>query len=350
MKGFASDNNAGAHPQVLAAMAQANDGHATAYGHDPWTDRALELLREHFGEQARSYLVFNGTAANVLCLRAMCRPWQSVICAADAHVNVDEGGAPERIAGVKLQTVATADGKLTPELAATRLGGRVDEHVVQPRVVSVSQSSELGTRYSVDELTALATFAHEHDLLLHVDGARLANAATSLGVPLRATATDAGVDALSFGATKNGIVFGEAVVLLAPGLDDGFAYLRKQTLQLASKGRFLAAQFVALLEGDLWQRSAAHANAMAARLAAAIADAPDVRITQPVQANGVFAVLAPAAIEALQRDWYFYVWDDSAGEVRWMCSWDTTPEEVDAFAAAIRTATAAAAREPSARR
>jgi threonine aldolase len=349
MKGFASDNNAGAHPQVLAAIARANDGHATAYGHDPWTQRALELLREHFGEQARSYLVFNGTAANVLCLRAMCRPWQSVICAAGAHVNVDEGGAPERIAGVKLHAVATPDGKLTPELVATRLGRRGDEHAVQPRVVSVAQSTELGTCYGLEELAALATFAHEHDLLLHVDGARLANAAASLGVALRATATDAGVDALSFGATKNGLVFGEAVVLLAPGLDDGFAYLRKQTLQLASKGRFLAAQFVALLEDDLWQRSAAHANAMAARLAAAIADAPGVRITQPVQANGVFAALAPAAIELLQRDWYFYVWDESAGEVRWMCSWDTTPEEVDAFATAIRGA-AAAVLEPTVRR
>jgi threonine aldolase len=349
MKGFASDNNAGAHPQVLAAIAQANDGHATAYGHDPWTERALELLREHFGEQARSYLVFNGTAANVLCLRAMCRPWQSVICAAGAHVNADEGGAPERIAGVKLQAVATPDGKLTPELVATRLGRTGDEHAVQPRVVSVSQSTELGTCYSLEELTDIATFAHEHDLLLHVDGARLANAAASLGVALRATATDAGVDALSFGATKNGLVFGEAVVLLAPGLDDGFAYLRKQTLQLASKGRFLAAQFVALLEDDLWQRSAEHANAMAARLAAAIADAPGVRITQPVQANGVFAVLAAAAIAVLQRDWYFYVWDESAREVRWMCSWDTTPAEVDAFAAAIRSA-AAAVLEPSVRR
>jgi threonine aldolase len=208
--------------------------------------------------------------------------------------------------------------------------------------VSVTQSTELGTRYSVAELAELAAFAHERDMLLHVDGARLANAAASLDVGLRTLSTDAGVDALSFGATKNGIVFGEAVVLLAPGLDDGFAYLRKQTLQLASKGRFLAAQFVALLEGDLWRRGAAHANAMAARLADAIGDAPGVRITQAVQANGVFAVIPPAATELLQRDWYFYVWDETTGEVRWMCSWDTTPEEVDAFSAAIRSAASAA--------
>ncbi|MEY2517049.1 MAG: threonine aldolase [bacterium] len=342
MKGFASDNNAAAHPEVLAAMQEANSGHAIAYGHDPWTDRAQELLREHFGAHASTYLVFNGTAANVLCFRAMCRPWEAVICAAGAHINVDEGGAPERIAGVKLLEVATTDGKLTPELVGTRVGRKGDEHAVQPRVVSVTQSTELGTRYSVAELAELAAFAHERDMLLHVDGARLANAAASLDVGLRTLSTDAGVDALSFGATKNGIVFGEAVVLLAPGLDDGFAYLRKQTLQLASKGRFLAAQFVALLEGDLWRRGAAHANAMAARLADAIGDAPGVRITQAVQANGVFAVIPPAATELLQRDWYFYVWDETTGEVRWMCSWDTTPEEVDAFSAAIRSAASAA--------
>jgi threonine aldolase len=335
VKGFASDNHAGVHPEVLAAIAQANDGHAPAYGADPWTARAIQLLREHFGEHAHSFLVFNGTAANVLCFRAMCRPWESVVCAATAHVNVDEGGAPERIAGVKLHALETPDGKLTPELVATQLGRRGDEHVVQPRVISISQSSELGTRYSPGELAALAGFAHEHDLLLHVDGARLSNAAAALDVPLRAIATDAGVDALSFGGTKNGLLFGEAVVLLAPELADGFSYLRKQTLQLASKGRFLAAQFVAMLEGDLWRRSGAHANAMAARLAAAVADAPGVRITQPVEANGVFAVIPPAATERLQHDFRFYAWDATTGEVRWMCSWDTTPAEVDAFAVAI---------------
>jgi threonine aldolase len=336
VKGFASDNYAAAHPEVLAAIAEANDGHAAAYGADPWTARAEELLREHFGERARGFLVFNGTGANVLCFRAMCRPWESVLCAAGAHVNVDEGGAPERIAGVKLHPLETPDGKLTPELVATRLGRKGDEHVVQPRVVSVSQSTELGTRYSPYELHALAHFAHSRGLLLHVDGSRLANAAAALDVPLRAIATDVGVDALSFGGTKNGLLIGEAVVMLRPDLGDGLPYLRKQTLQLASKGRYLAAQFVALLEGDLWQRSAAHANAMAARLAAAVDGAPGVRITQAVQANGVFAVLPPAATERLQRDWRFYTWDEPTGEVRWMCSWDTTPEEVDAFATAIR--------------
>ena len=347
MTNFASDNYAPAHAEVLAAISEANAGPAAAYGADPWTARADDLLRAHFGEQARSVLVFNGTGANVLCFRAMCRPWESVVCAATAHVNVDEGGAPERIAGVKLHALATADGKLTPELVATQLVRTGDEHVVQPRVVTITQSTELGTRYSPGEIAALADFAHDHDLLLHVDGSRLANAAAALDVPLRALASDAGVDALSFGGTKNGLLMGEAVVMLRPELADGLAYLRKQTLQLASKGRYLAAQFVALLDGDLWRRNAEHANAMAARLAAAVAGAPGVRITQAVEANGVFAVIPPSATEVLQRDWRFYVWDEATGEVRWMCSWNTTPAEIDAFAAAVRDACAAAL-EPSA--
>ena len=338
MKSFASDNYAGAHPEVLAAIAAANAGHAVAYGADPWSERALELLREHFGEQASAYLVFNGSAANVLSFRALCRPWESVVCAAGAHVNVDEGGAPERIAGVKLQALPTLDGKLTPALVESQLGRTGDQHAVQPRVVSVSQSTELGTRYSPYELSALAHLAHERGLLLHVDGARLANAAAALDVPLRAITTDVGVDAVSFGGTKNGLLLGEAVVFLRAGLDEGVAHLRKQTLQLASKGRFLGAQFVALLEGDLWRRNAAHANAMAARLAGALVDVAGVRLTQPVQANGIFAVLPPGVAERLRRDWRFYTWDEATGEVRWMCSWDTTPDDVDAFAAAVRSA------------
>ena len=338
VKGFASDNNAGVHREVLAALAEANDGHATAYGDDPWTARAEELLRGHFGEQSVAYLVFNGTGANVLCLRALCRPWQSVICTAQAHVNVDEGGAPEALAGVKLQAVQTHDAKLTPEHVEWQLGRLGDQHAVQPRVVSVTQSTELGTRYEPDELRTLADFAHRRGLLLHVDGARLANAAAAIGVSLREITTDVGVDAVSFGGTKNGLLMGEAVVFCDPAHAEGFAFLRKQTLQLASKGRFLAAQFVALLEGDLWHRSAAHANAMAARLADALLAVPGVRLTQPVQANGVFAVLPPGAAERVRRDWRFYTWDEGSGEVRLMCSWDTTPDEVDAFAADVARA------------
>ena len=342
MKSFASDNNAPAHPEVLAAIAEANAGHAVAYGDDPWTGRAQELLRAHFGEQAEAFLVFNGSAANVLSLRALCRPWHSVICTAQAHVNVDEGGAAEAIAGVKLQAIATRDAKLTPEHVESQLGRLGDEHAVQPRVVSVTQSTELGTRYTPHELHALARCAHDRGLLLHVDGARLCNAAAALDVPLRAITTDVGVDVVSFGGTKNGLLLGEAVVFCAPALADGFRYLRKQTLQLASKGRFLAAQFIALLEGDLWRRNAAHANAMAARLAEALAGVPGVQLTQPVQSNGVFAVLPPAATERLQRDWRFYTWNEATGEVRLMCSWDTPAAAVDEFASDVRLACQAA--------
>ena len=336
MKGFASDNYAGAHPDVLAAIADANADHATPYGHDPWTARAEALLRGHFGEQAVPFLVFNGSAANVLAIRAACRPWESVICPAQAHVNVDECGAAEAIAGIKLHAVPTPDAKLTPALVESQVARVGDEHAVQQRLVSVSQSTELGTRYSPDELRALADCAHELGLLLHVDGARLANAAAALDVPLRAIATDVGVDVVCFGGTKNGILAGEAVVFLKPELADGFAFLRKQTLQLGSKGRFLAAQFIALLEGDLWRRNAAHANAMAARLRDAVAGVAGVTITQPVQANGVFALLPAAVTAAVQAQWPFYVWDEQTGEVRWLCSWDTTADEVDALAAAVK--------------
>ena len=339
MKPFASDNWAPAHPALVDAVARANDGSAQhAYGEDAWTEAAAERFREHFGDQAAAFPVFNGTGANVIAVRAVCRPFQGVICAETAHLNVDECGAAEAIAGVKLLTVATPDGKLTPELVDTRLTGRGDEHRVQPRLVSITQSTELGTLYSLEELRALAGHAHEHDLLLHVDGARIANAAVSLGVELRETTTGAGVDILSFGATKNGALGAEAVVFLTDGLAAEALYLRKQSLQLASKMRFISAQLEAILAGDLWRENAAHANAMAARLSEAIAGVPGVAITQPVQANAVFATLPAEATSALQEKYGFYVWDELTGEVRWMCSWDTAPEDVDAFAADIAEA------------
>jgi threonine aldolase len=323
VKAFASDNYASAHPDVLAAMAQANDGHAVSYGADPWTARALEVLRGHFGEQSQSLLVFNGSGANVVSIRAVCRPWEAVICADTAHVNVDEGGAPERIAGVKLLTIATPDGKLTPDDVRARVTRVGDEHAVQPRLVTLTQSSEYGTRYAAQEMRALADTAHELGLVLHVDGSRLSNAAAGL---------DCGLGDLA----------GE--VFLNPALADGAKYLRKQTLQLASKGRFLAAQFVAMFEGDLWRRNAAHANAMAARLAAGLAGIPGVQITQLVQANGVFAVMPRDAADAVRARWPFYTWDETKREERLMCSWDTTAEEVDAFADALAEACGATAR------
>ena len=336
-RGFASDNSAAVHPRVLEAIAAANTGHTFAYGHDPYTRSVEARFEELLGEGTRTFFVFNGSGANVLCLRAACRPWEGAICTEVAHLNTDEGGAPERIGGIKLLLVQARDGKLTAE-ALGGLGGReIDEHSVHPRVLSITQSTELGTVYTVAEVRELAALAHERGLLLHVDGARLANAAAALGVSLAEITSDAGVDLLSFGGTKNGLLAGEAVVLLPAVADTitGLEYLRKQTLQLASKMRFLAAQFDALLTDELWRANAHNANAMAARLAAAVAAAPALEITRPVQANVVFATLPAAAREALQRRFDFYTWDEDAGEVRWMCSWDTTEEDVDEFAAAV---------------
>jgi threonine aldolase len=338
MKSFASDNYAGAHPEILASLAAANEEHAVAYGADPWTDRAQEALRDHFGAHAQTFLVFNGSGANVLAIRAACRPWEAVICAQSAHVNVDEAGAPESLAGVKLLAVPTPDGKLSPDQVVALLTRAGDEHAVQPRLVSITQTTELGTRYRPQEIAALADTAHRHGLLLHVDGARLANAAAGLGTGLGAITSDVGVDIVSLGGTKNGMMLGEAVVILETTLAEGFRHLRKQTLQLASKGRFLAAQFVAMYEGDLWRRNADHANAMASRLANALAGVTAVTITQEVQANAVFAVIPAAAADRVRETWPFYTWDRPSGEARLMCAWDTTPEEVDAFAGAIAVA------------
>jgi threonine aldolase len=335
-RGFASDNSAGVHPDVLAAIARANDGHVSSYGHDALTERVEELLRERFGAACASFLVFNGSAANVLCVRAACRPWHAVICATNAHLNVDEGGAPEAIAGVKLLTIDTPDGKLTPALVDLRIERIGDEHAVQPRVVSVTQPTELGTVYEPDELRALADHAHAHGLLFHVDGARLSNAAAALGVSLAAVSTDTGADFVSFGGTKNGLMLGEAVILADSALADEFRYLRKQTLQLASKMRFLSAQFEAYLTDDLWRPCAAHANEMAARLAAGLEDVASVQITQRLQSNVVFARLPRPAIAPLQARYPFYVWDETGDEVRWMTSWDTSEQDVDGFIAAIR--------------
>lgn len=336
MKGFASDNYASVHPEVLAAIAAANDEHAVSYGADPVTAQAVELMREQFGSAAEVAFVFNGTGANVVGLQLVLRPWEHVVCARTAHIAVDECGAPERLIGAKLVDLATDDGKLTPELVRAAHTGVGDEHRTQPRVVSVTQSTELGTRYTPDELAALADTAHGLGMYLHLDGARLANAAAGLAVPLRATTTDCGVDVLSFGGTKNGILGGEAVVVLNPSLAPALPYVRKQLMQLGSKGRFLAAQFVALFTDDLWRRNAEHANAMAARLRAGVEGVPGVTLTRPTQANAVFATVPEKAVEPLQTASRFYVWDEATTEVRWMCSWDTTAEDVDRFVAAVR--------------
>ena len=337
-RGFASDNSAGVHPAVLDAIAQANDGHAFGYGHDHWTERVEELFRDRFGREVRTFLVWGGTAANVLSLRAVCRPWEAVICADCAHLNVDEAGAPEAIAGVKLLDLVTEHGKLTPrqvEGAVVRIG---DEHAVQPRVVSVSQATELGTVYSRDEVAALAKVAHAKGLVVHMDGARLSNSAAALECSLGDLTAEAGVDVLSFGGTKSGLLGAEAVVFLKPELADGFVYLRKQSLQLASKMRFLAAQFEALLKDDLWRALASNGNAMARRLAEAVEGLPSVTITHPVESNAVFATLPRDAIDRLREQFPFYVWDEARDEIRWMCAWDTTEEDIERFVTAVRAA------------
>jgi threonine aldolase len=333
MRAFASDNYAPALPEALEAIAAANTGHAVSYGADPVTERLAERVREHFGAQAVGFPVFNGTAANVVGLRAMLRPWQGVVCAESAHLNVDEGGAPETMAGIKLLTTPTPDGKLTPELVErwmTRLG---DEHAVQPGVVSITQSTELGTLYTVEEIAALADYGHARGMLLHVDGSRLANAAAALDVGLGDITAAVGADVVSFGGTKVGLLGAEMIIVLDPSLTDALPYLRKQSMQLASKMRFVSAQLEVLLTDELWRRAASHANAMARRLADAVGD--HVHITQAVQANAVFAILTPSATAELQKDFEFYVWNEHTGEVRWMFAWDTTEADVDAFAAAI---------------
>jgi threonine aldolase len=337
-RSFASDNNAGAHPEVIAALARVNDGHVRAYGDDPYTASAVVRLREHLGAAAEIFFVYGGTGANVLGLQALMRPHEAVICSQHAHIHVDECGAPERFIGCKLVGVDAPDGKVTPQAVLARLGVVGNEHHSQPRVVSISQATEYGTVYTPDEVRALAETAHAHGLWLHVDGARLANAAASLGVPLRAITGDAGVDVLSLGGTKNGLVGGEAVVFFDPVRAEHFRFMRKQGMQLPSKMRFIAAQFEALFTDDLWLWSAQHANAMAYRLAERVRGIQGVTITQSVDANAVFALLPPHVIPALQEEFFFYVWDESRSEVRLMASWDTTAEDVDAFASTIARA------------
>jgi threonine aldolase len=331
-RAFASDNWAGIHPHVLAAIARANDGgHTPAYGDDPWTGEAVRLFRDHFGQDAEVYFAFNGTGTNVVGLQSLLRPHEAVVCADAAHINVDECGAPERFLGSKLLGVPTPDGKLTPDLVASAVTGVGDEHHVQARVVSITQSTEVGTVYTVDEIAALADWAHGHAMYLHLDGARIANAAASLGVDFGAFGRGAGVDVVSFGGTKNGALGAEAVVTFRDESETGLRFIRKQSMQLSSKMRFVAAQFVALLTDDLWRSNAEHANAMARRLGAAASAVPGVRLVQPVQANSVFAVLPPAVTVALRSEHPFYVWDPATGVVRWMASFDTTEEDVDRF-------------------
>ena len=334
--GFGSDNQAGVHPDILASLAAVNEAHAPAYGMDHVTARAESVLRRHFGEKAEVYFVFNGTAANVTALATCTKSFSSILCAETSHLHNDECGAPEKFLGCKLHAIPTPDGKLSPESLQPYLVRKGDQHCSQPHAVTITQPTEMGTVYSLEELRSICQFAHDNGLYVHVDGARLVNAATHLGVGLRALTSDVGVDVLSFGGTKNGLLCGEAVIFFRPELAQNYRYLRKQAMNLPSKSRFIAAQFMAWLEGDLWQRISRHSLDMATYLREALTDIPFVRITQATQSNGVFAQLPPKLVSPLREHSFFYVWDEQTFEVRLMCSFDTSKAQIDAFAAEVR--------------
>jgi len=329
-------------PEVLEALQRANDGHVRAYGDDPYTARCVEDFRALFDAPVEVLLVWGGTGANVVGLASTLQASDAVVCAASSHINVDEGGAPERFLGAKLIDVAAPDGKLSPDDVRDQLwattGASGDEHHAQPRVVSLTQSTELGTAYTPAEIGAVAEVAHGHAMYVHVDGARVANAVAALGGDLRAGTIDAGVDVMSFGGTKNGMMYGEAVVFFNPALARRARFIRKQAMQLPSKARYIAAQFSALLSDGLWLRAATHANKMAARLYEATAGLPGIRYDRPPQANSCFPYLPAETIEPLQAWCDFYPWDVAAHQMRWMTAWDTSSEDVDRFAAGVGAA------------
>ncbi|PZU03673.1 MAG: threonine aldolase [Gordonia sp. (in: high G+C Gram-positive bacteria)] len=335
-RAFASDNYAGVLPEVLTAIAEANGGHQVSYGEDDYTDALRAVIRNEFGSRAEVFPVFNGTGANVVALTSLMPRWGAAIVTESAHVHTDEGGAPERVSGIKLLTVPTPDGKLTPELIATEAYGWGFEHRAQPAVVSLTQVTELGTLYTPAEIAANADFAHRNNMALHVDGARLWNAAAALQMPMGRFTTDVGVDIVSLGATKVGALGAEAIVVIDPDRVDGLIYLRKLSMQLASKMRFISAQLLALFEDGNGIRAAAHANAMAARLRSGLEGVPGLRFAQSTESNAVFAVLDRAAAERVRESWRFYNWDEAGGTVRWMCSFDTTDDDVDRFIETIR--------------
>jgi len=336
-RGFASDNNSGIHPEILSAIYSANEGHAVGYGGDEITEKAIKRFKQEFGEQTDVYFVFNGTGANVLSLSTLTHSFHSVICADTAHIQTDECGAPEKFTGCKLLPVQTVKGKISPDGIIKYLHGFDFEHHSQPKVISISQVTELGTVYTVEEIKAITTLAHEYGLFVHMDGARLSNAAVALDLPFRAFTVDAGIDVLSFGGTKNGMMMGEAVLFFNPELTKNTKYIRKQSMQLYSKMRFVSAQFLAYFNDDLWKRNATHSNKMAKLLEQEVLKIPAIKLAQEVDANGVFAIVPPEIIPQLQEKYFFYMWDEHRSEVRWMTSFDTEEEDIHNFAALIKS-------------
>jgi len=335
MKSFASDNYSGIHPAVLSAIKDANEAHQIAYGDDFYTAKAHEVFESLFGK-VQVLFVFNGTGANVISLKCCTLPFQAVVCAETAHINADECGAPTQSIGASLITIPTTDGKLTPDLVKPFLSRIGNVHNTQPKVISISQSTELGTVYTVDELTALCTFAHQNDMYVHLDGARISNAIAALGISAKAATVDCGVDIMSFGGTKNGLMIGEAVLIFNEELKKHAAFYQKQSAQLFSKNRFIAVQFIALLTDNLWLEMANHANHKATLLASEVSKIEGVTITRKTDANAVFAIIPPQAVKPLQEKYRFYVWDETTGELRWMCSFDTTKKEVLDFAGTLK--------------
>ncbi|UYL07945.1 low specificity L-threonine aldolase [Bdellovibrio sp. SKB1291214] len=335
-RGFGSDNHAGTHPRILESLARANVDHAPSYGTDEWTEEAVRAFRKHFGESSQIFFVFNGTAANVTALRAITRPWQSVLCADVAHINLDECGAPEQMGGFKLQTVPSVDGKMSVEALEKQFIRRGDQHFSQAAVLSITQPTELGTVYSLDELRALIGWARDRKLYVHIDGARLANAAVSLQKDFSEITTDLGVDVVSFGGTKNGLMMGEAVIFTNKALAHDFKYVRKQSSQLPSKSRFIACQFIEYFKNDLWKDIARNSLERARELYEAVHDIPGVKVRTKPASNAVFATIPSAWVKPLREKFFFYVWDENTFECRWMTSWDTQSADIQNFALAIK--------------
>lgn len=335
-RGFASDNNAGVHQKILEALGRVNEGHQIAYGDDDYTIAVTKKMKKVFGEQSEIFFVFIGTAANVLGLSQITQAYNAIICPDTAHIHVDECGAPEKFSGCKLLTVSAPDGKLTVELIHQHMHGFGFEHHAQPKVISITQATELGTVYTIEEIRKIADFAHDNNMLLHMDGARISNAAVALDKNFYELTGGAGVDVLSFGGTKNGMMYGEAVVFFNKDLCTDFKYRRKQGMQLASKMRYIAAQFDAFLENDLWKENALHANKMAKMLFEAVQSIPGIKVSRPVEANAVFAIIPKNIISKLQEEYFYYVWDEENSEVRWMCSFDTREEDIDGFTGLIK--------------